>query len=219
MGKQQSTSLKIYLAVLLIFGWFALATQFGININSGIAAAPEIIVRYFSYFTITTNLIVAVCCTTLLINPGSRWGDFFSSQKTLTAVTVYIVIVGIIYNLVLRFIWNPQGLQMIVDELLHSVIPILFLIYWIIFVSKNQLKWGDILPWLIYPLVYIIFIFIRGSFSGFYPYPFIDTGKIGLKQALINAVGIAIVFIVMSLLFVAIGNFINKRKLKTPGSL
>jgi hypothetical protein len=214
MEKQPSTSLKIYLTLLSVFAWFALVTQFIININSRVAAVPEIITRYFSYFTLTTNLIVAVCCITLLINPNSKWGNFFSRQKTLTAVTVYIIIVGIIYNLVLRFIWSPQGIQMIADELLHSVIPVLFLILWIIFVSKDQLKWADILPWLIYPVIYITFILIRGSFSGFYPYPFIDVGKIGLKQTLINAVIIAIVFIIMSLLFVAIGNFINKKKRK-----
>ncbi len=215
--KQQSTFLKIYLAVLAVLGWFALVTQFYINITSKIADVAETIVRYFSYFTITTNLIVATCCTILLFKPDSKWGNFFSRQKTLTAITIYILIVGIIYNLILRFIWSPEGLQMIVDELLHSVIPILFLICWIIFVAKNQLKWQDMLPWLIYPLIYIVFILIRGAFSGFYPYPFINASEIGFKKVIINSIGIAIVFIVISLLFIVIGNFINKKGNITHG--
>ncbi|MBA2562828.1 MAG: Pr6Pr family membrane protein [Chitinophagaceae bacterium] len=214
MEKQASKSMKIYLAVLVILGWFALILQFYINITSKAAAIPEIIVRYFSYFTLTTNLIVATCCTTLLFKPNSRWGNFFSQQKTLTAITVYIIIVGIIYNIILRFIWSPKGLQMIIDELLHSVIPVLFLVYWLIFVLKNQLKWQDVLPWLIYPLVYTIFILLRGAVSGFYPYPFINISELGLKNALINAIGIAIVFLIVSLLFVAIGKFVNKKHLE-----
>lgn len=213
MEKQQSSSMKAYLTVLALLGWFALATQFYINMTSNLAPLPELLIRYFSYFTIITNLIVAICCTTLVINPNSNWGRFFSKQKTLTAITVYIVVVGLIYNVILRFLWKPEGLQMIVDELLHSVIPVLFLLYWLFFVFKDQLNWKDVLPWLIYPLVYTVLILFRGSLSGFYPYPFINIGELGIEKALINAVGIAIVFLVLSLLFVAIGKLLNK---KTP---
>jgi hypothetical protein len=206
--------MKIYLAVLAILGWFALAAQFYINITSGVAGTPEIVTRYFSYFTITTNLLVAVCCTTLLLTPHSGWGRFFSRPTTLTAIAVYILIVGLIYNLILRFLWKPEGLQRVVDELLHSVIPVLFLICWLLFVVKDQLKWKDVLPWLLYPLVYIVFIFIRGAASGFYPYPFIDVSQLGLQKTLINAVGIAIVILVASLLLVGIGKFMGKSNKK-----
>ncbi|MFZ5976285.1 MULTISPECIES: Pr6Pr family membrane protein [unclassified Hydrotalea] len=33
--------------------------------------------------------------------------------------------------------------------------------------------------WLIYPLLYLVYILIRGSFSGFYPYPFVNVLQIG----------------------------------------
>lgn len=209
-----SLSMKIYLAVLAILGWFALVGQFYINITSGVAATSEIVTRYFSYFTITTNLLVAICCTTLLVKPHSRWRDFFSRSTTLTAIAVYILIVGVIYNLILRFLWKPEGLQRVVDELLHSVIPVLFLIYWLVFVVKGELKWKNVLPWLLYPFVYIVFIFIRGAISGFYPYPFIDVSQLGLQKALTNAVGIAIVVLVVSLLLVAIGKFMRKKSIQ-----
>ena len=201
---------KILLVVLAILGWFALIAQLYININSKAAPLSEIITRYFSYFTILTNLLVVICCTSLLFNKDSV-KPFFSRQKTLAAITVYIVIVGIIYNVILRFLWEPQGLQKVVDELLHSVIPGLFLIYWLIFILKDQLQWKDVWPWLIYPLVYITFILIRGSVSGYYPYPFIDMDKLGVQKTLINAFGIAMLFLVVSLIFVGIGKLIKRR--------
>ncbi|MFZ1517670.1 MAG: Pr6Pr family membrane protein, partial [Ignavibacteriaceae bacterium] len=105
----QSTTQKYFLGFLALAGWFALVSQFYININSKVAALPELITRYFSYFTILTNLIVAIYCTVLLLNPRSKPGTFFASYRTSTAITVYILIVGIIYNIILRFIWNPQG--------------------------------------------------------------------------------------------------------------
>ncbi|MDB5119599.1 MAG: hypothetical protein JWN56_817 [Sphingobacteriales bacterium] len=211
MENQPSIMLKGCLLVLAILGWFALIGQFYINITSGIAPTSEIFIRYFSYFTILTNLLVAVCCTSIIMAPGSALGKFFQHAKTLTAITVYILIVGIIYNLILRFLWKPEGLQLFVDELLHSVIPTLFLLFWSLFVVKSQLGWKHVFPWLIYPSLYVIFIFIRGSFSGFYPYPFINVGSLGYEKALLNAMGIAIAFFVISLLFVAFAKVISKR--------
>ena len=198
--------------LIAVLGWFALVTQFYININSKIASHPELVIRYFSYFTILTNLIVAVCCTTLALQPDTRLGSFFAKQKNITAITVYIFVVGFVYNIILRFLWNPEGLQKVVDELLHSVIPILFLLYWLILVSKDELYFKNIFPWLIYPFVYAVYVIIRGSFSGFYPYPFIDVSQLGITKALINAVMLTVLFFFVSFLFVAIGKWVNKKK-------
>ena len=206
MGIQQSSFTKVYLSVIALLGWFALISQFVININSRLAPTPELIIRYFSYFTLLTNLVVATCCTSLLLKPSSKLGYFFSAQKTMTAITVYILVVGLIYNVVLRFIWNPQGLQKLVDELLHSVIPLLFLLLWIFLVKKKSLKWNAFFPWIIYPLLYLVFILIRGAFSGFYPYPFIDVNKLGYQKTLLNSLGVTILFVVLFLIFIACGN-------------
>ena len=201
---------RFYLAAMVIIGWFALVTQFYINMTSGISGIWELMVRYFSYFTIQTNILVAVCFTALLLKPQSKWGRFFSRQQTLSAITVYIVIVGLIYNTILRFLWEPEGLQKIVDELLHSVIPLLVLFYWFVFTAKDRLQWKNVLPWLIYPFAYIVYVLIRGSVSGFYPYPFINTQRLGLDKVLVNSVGIAFVFICMSLLLVMIAKSTRK---------
>lgn len=215
MENQITSASRIYLLFVAVLGWFALISQFYINMSSGIASTPELLIRYFSYFTLLTNLLVAVCCTSILMAPNDTLSVFFRRPQTLTAITVYILIVGIIYNLILRFIWKPEGLQLIVDELLHSIIPLLFLIFWSLFVSKSQLNWIDVFPWLIYPLIYVVFIFIRGSFSGFYPYPFINVGLIGFEKAMMNAVGIAFAFLLISLLFIFLAKAISKNKLRT----
>ena len=212
---QESKFIKAWLAIIAILGWFALAAQFYININSKAAPLPEIITRYFSYFTLDTNIIVALCCSFLLLSPASGLGRFFSRPSTQTAISIYILIVGIVYNVILRFLWAPQGLQKLVDELLHSVIPLLFVAYWFLFAARQPLQWKQVFPWLIYPFVYAVFVLIRGSFSGFFPYPFIDISKLGLNRALINAVGLTGVFLVTSLVFVAISKWMGRGK-ETP---
>ena len=203
--------MKIYLALIAVLGWFALIVQFYLNLNSGVAPAFEIIIRYFSFFTLISNLLVAICCTALIFLPvGSK--QFFSRPQIQTAITLYILIVGIIYNIVLRSLWEPKGMQLVVDELLHSVIPVLFFIYWFLLVPKQQLQWSIFWPWLIFPLAYLAFILVRGSFSGFYPYPFLEVNKLGLSWVLLNSVGITVVFLVISLILIGIAKWQVKSK-------
>jgi hypothetical protein len=42
----------------------------------------------------------------------------------------------------LRHLWHPQGWQFIADELLHDVMPLLFLGYWWFCVPKGTLRLG-----------------------------------------------------------------------------
>lgn len=210
MGKQLTKTMQIYLAIVATIGLFALVAQFYLIIINRATSISETIIRYFSFFTILTNIIVALCATALVLRPKSGWVMFFLSPKTLTGITIYITVVGLVYNIILRQLWNPQGLQRWVDELLHTIIPILFILFWAIWVTKRELQWKDILSWLIYPFLYTIFILVRGAFSGFYPYPFIDVNKLGYNKALLNSGGLVVVFLLFSILTVVIGKIINK---------
>lgn len=190
--------------------WFAVLLQLYLIIENRIRPIFDTIIQFFSYFTILTNILVAVCFTMLLLQSESARKNFFASSKVLTAVTVYIAIVGLVYNLILRNIWKPQGIQYVVDELLHSVNPVLFILFWVIFVPKKALQWKDAFPWLIYPFIYCIYILIRGALSGLYPYPFIDVNNLGYNNVLINTGFLFLAFLLISLLFVAIGKLMTK---------
>ena len=173
--------MKVSLAILSIIGWFTLVTQLYVNIATHAVPLAETITRYFSYFTLLTNGMVTVCCTVLWLAPASRWGRFFTLPQTVTAIAVYIAIVGIIYNIALRSLWHMTGLQKVLNELEHVIVPALFVLYWYIFAAKEPLNWKHCWPWLICPLVYIVVIFICGAFSGFYPYFFINVSEIGMQ--------------------------------------
>lgn len=190
--------------IIALVAWAALILQFYLNIINRKADIPETIIRYFSYFTILTNLLVAVCFTSLLLN-NNKARRFFNNSSVLTAVTVYIFIVGLIYNLILRFLWAPQGLQLFADNALHVVTPLLALIYWFVYVSAADVSWRNTPRWMTYPFLYLIFVMIRGSFSNFYPYFFIDAGTLGYSEAILNAVYVTLCFLAVSLLLVWLG--------------
>ena len=212
MPEKSSSAAQLFAAVIAITAWIAVSTQCYLFMEMRINSIPETIIRFFSFFTVLSNLVVALCFTGLLLNNDSKLFRFFSSPSAQTAVTVYIIVVGAVYNLILRFIWNPEGLQQVIDELLHSVIPVLCLIFWICFTSKKSLQWQDSLQWMIYPSCYSIFIAIRGAISGFYPYPFVNVTALGYPRALLNAGVLVLVFMGLSLFLIAIAKLLSKRK-------
>ncbi|WP_316823035.1 Pr6Pr family membrane protein [Pedobacter gandavensis] len=207
----KGTTHKILLLTGCVSGWFALITQFYLIILNNDIPVIEAISRYFSYFTILTNIMVALCFTILFFDINKKENFFSLKSRTLTAVTLYIFVVGLVYNLILRFTWQPQGLQRIVDELLHLFIPVLFLIYWLVFDPKTGLKWSYAISWLIYPFAYLVFILVRGSFSGFYPYPFVDVLTLGYHKVMMNSFYLLILFLALSLLLIWIGKKLVKR--------
>ncbi|HVT86441.1 MAG TPA: Pr6Pr family membrane protein [Chitinophagaceae bacterium] len=195
-------------AITALIAWFALIVQLIILINTASAnhmTTLQAIGRFFAYFTILTNLLVAVNLSFILISPSSALGKFFSKPPTAAAIAVYILIVGIIYNILLRPLWKPEGWQKIADESLHVAVPLLYILYWFMYASKKGLQWTNALQWLIYPLVYLFYMLLRGAAEGFYPYPFLSVKELGYSKTFLNAGGMLIVFVIIGGIFILVG--------------
>jgi hypothetical protein len=212
---QLSNKIKwAYTALTVIVIWFALVLQFSISIPSYVAAGRTIggaLLELFSFFTILSNLLVVLSLTILLLKPSSTWGIFFSKGVFLTAVVVYITVVGLVYSILLRQLWHPEGWFKVADELLHTINPILAIIYWFAFVPKADLKWVNILHWLWYPFIYFIYILIRGAISGDYPYPFMNVANFGYARVIINCLIILLVFYGIGAVYIWAGRLMSKK--------
>jgi hypothetical protein len=128
----------------------------------------------------------------------------------------YIAIVGVTYSLLLRSLWSPPGAQKVADNLLHDLVPIMYVAYWLVFIHKGSLLWNDALSWAVYPLVYFFYSLIRGAVTGWYPYPFIDVSKFGYPRVMANAAMFVCAFLTVALLTVAIGRLTARStRLKT----
>lgn len=202
---------KGFAVIGAIISWGAVLLQLYLMLQNRTAPVAETLVRFFSFFTILTNMLVAICFTSILMSAREE-KTFFARSNTISATAVYILIVGIVYNLVLRSIWDPQGLQKLVDELLHAAVPLYFFLYWIIFVEKTHLHADRVYSWLIYPLVYLAFILVRGAVSGFYPYPFVNVSELGYGGVLKNSLILLGVFLLFSYLLVGIAALLRKKR-------
>lgn len=193
--------LTVYLALIT---WFALILQFILMIrNAGdIGITPfTAAARFFGYFTILSNAGVALCLTL----PLFKQDHFFSKATTQTAMVVYILIVGIVYNTILRHIWDPKGAAKLADELLHVAIPVLYTLYWMAYIPKDTLTSTHPFRWLLFPAVYLIYALLRGFTEGFWAYPFINVKESGAAKVALNSAGLLIVFFVVGCGVVFIG--------------
>jgi hypothetical protein len=204
---------------IAILGWIALVLQFYISIDFYLKSGWSLvkaIIQILSFFTILTNLLIAFSQTVLCFIPRSRLGNFLSKPSIAINLVIYITVVGLVYNLVLRHLWTPQGLAQIADELLHSLIPLLYIVFWVVSVPKGHNRWKNILLGLAYPLGYSIYTLIRGTLTGLYPYPFMDVGIHGYPVVFINMSLVLLLFLFVGLAFLfADGKMSIKPRQKT----
>ena len=194
-------------AAIAIVAWIAFGAQTNVTIHRlvmrgfGVVAGLE---RLTSYLTNLTVLAVAICFTCIAIRARSQPGRFFRHPPVVTAIVVYIVFVGLAYNGLLRYLWTPSGLRALLNETLHTIVPLLCALYWLLFVPRFRLVPRDCLLWLVYPLCYLVVTLWRGSTTDFYPYPFIDVERLGYAQVLVNALLLLLGFVALMSVFVAI---------------
>jgi hypothetical protein len=197
-------------AIAAFIAWFAVVAQYVLMLENRVAPVLETTIRFFSFFTILSNTLVA-CYFSGLLTKKLPWSRWVCKKGVLTAITVYILVVGLVYQLVLRRIWQPEGLQLLVDELLHSVIPLYVLLFWFWKERAEQLPWKYMLTGLIYPFTYLFFILIRGSAANFYPYPFLDLNQLPWQSVLSNIAALIILFVFLFFSFISLSRILFKR--------
>ena len=185
-----SQTLKTYAAIGACMGWAAVAGQLYLSIVHRTIPLGELLLRFIGYFTNTTNTLAALVFTAFWLPRDTKPGRLLRKPSSVFAVTVFIIVVGVIYNLILRFLWAPQGLQRVIDELLHSVQPVYFLLFWLLFTPKKGMKIKQFNPWMLYPLAYVLYVILLGVCTGHYPYPFADAELLGYPKALLNGAAI-----------------------------
>ena len=216
MNKHQLSIL--FSVIIALVAWFALSLQLYILINNtpGNGMTPwQAVARFFIFFTILSNLLVAISLTTALLTPYSKAGRYFSKPAVTAGIALYILIVGLVYNIILRNLWSPVGLQRMADELLHVAVPVLYFLYWSFFSLKQGLQFRHAFYWLSFPAIYIIYALLRGKLEGFYPYPFIDVNELGYGKVAINSLAMMLAFITTGLLLILLAKSIRPSGIDT----
>jgi hypothetical protein len=166
------------------------------------------LVNYFSYFTIQSNLIAAA----VLLLGAARWRGERSSTFDLVrgGAVVYMSITGIVFTLLLSGTDVDTAIPW-VNTVVHQLMPLVMVVDWLVDPPVARLTFRQGLTWLSYPSVWIVYILIRGSIVGKYPYPFLDPANGGYSSVAVYCVAILLLMALVCAATVGLANAIRGR--------
>ena len=128
----------------------ALTAQFQLAITRGNFDK----LNFFSYFTVESNVAAAFVLIALEFHSDSALERFARAIRP--AVTLYMTMTGIIYAVLLAPATADVGLTaQWVDVIVHEIAPLVVFLDWILAPPERRLGVRDIVPWLIFPVVYV----------------------------------------------------------------
>ena len=149
--------------------------------------------NFFGFFTNQSNIIGAVAFFASAFFILSRKAQPSWVIYLRALATVILAIVGIVYNTLL----SDKGLEgsfnlQWSNDILHIVIPIYAVLDWVLFGDRDKLPFSRLWLMLIYPIVWVVVVLIRGATDGWVPYPFLDPAT-GYGSVLVYCIVIAAV--------------------------
>ena len=195
-----------------VLGLVALGLQFSISMPAYLAngmSLPEALVQFFSFFTILTNIAITLIYLSALA--GWSWLNWFRAPRTRAMMVAVMLLVMIFYHVLLRPIWQPEGLFLVCDYLLHYAAPILFALWWAVTQKHGAIDYPDTPAMLVPPLIYLAYVMARGALTNVYPYPTLNAFQLGYGQVAINVVMVAIGLIILYLITIGIDRALARR--------
>lgn len=157
--------------------------------------------RLVSYFTIQSNLLVAVTAWQLWRDPlrDGRWW-----RPVRLAALVGITVTGLVHFVLLRPLLHLEGLNYVADKMLHLVVPVLAIAVWAAVGPRPRSSWRSAPVVLVWPLVWLAYTLVVGGLSGWYPYPFLDPSGSGWGAVVLACVGITVLVVAVGAAYVAL---------------
>ena len=174
-------------------------TGVGIETVLAVAAGPETelaqrLARGVSYFTIQSNLLVALVSAMLAARPA-RDGRVFRVIRLDSVVCASLT--GILYHAGIGTLRHPSIASAISDTLLHTAVPVATVLVWFAVGPRARLGWHDLGWALVLPLGYAGSISVAGLLSAWYPYPFLDVARVGAAAVVTNVDAVVVLFLVL----------------------
>lgn len=186
---------KIAAAAIALLALVGLGLRYGLHLSQAWAMGQSTLRatgNFYSYFSVLANLLVAIS----FLAPGEL------ARKVRSGATLYIAMVGLVYELMLRPIWHPEGAAFFASFILHDAVPLAVVAHWLLLREKGILRWSHPFAWLGFPIAYLTYAVLRGELTGWWLYPFIDASTLGHLHAALNAAALIMLFLLLGMAMV-----------------
>jgi hypothetical protein len=192
----------LLLALRLAFGLLTLVAigwQLSIHLSHGYN-----VLNFFSYFTNLSNVFAAVVL--LLGAYHLRAAGTTQNEALRAASVVNMVVVGVVFAVLLRDV-DLGSLLPWINFVLHTLMPCVVVADWLLQPPRAKLGARQLLLALIFPALYLVYVLVRGSSIGWYPYPFLNPALVGgYGGVAAYAAGITATFVAVAWLVRVVGN-------------
>jgi uncharacterized membrane protein len=149
------------------------------------------LLRVASFFTIQSNVLVAVTSGLLAADPG-RDGRVWRVLRV--DALVGITVTGIVYSTVLARVHEPEGWeQTTTNAAFHYIVPVLAVVGWLLVGPRPRIDRMTIGWSLLWPALWFGYTLLHGALSAWYPYPFVSVAENGYGRVLLNALAVTAV--------------------------
>ena len=141
----------------------------------------------------------------LNITKKKAFPNAFYMNITVSILLVFLVCMG---SLIGAYKFNFNGAFFF----MHVINPIVFVVYYIIFVNEQDRKVGYVLKAPIMIMAYVLFDYIHYQFTGEFVYGFINSEKFTLVYAIIAGIVIYVLMYLLSLILFVLNRLVHKIK-------
>lgn len=202
------TKRSMLIALRLFFGVLALVAvgkQFAVQVQMGFS-----VVNFFSYFTNLSNLFAAIVLIFGAFQLIARRQPSASAELIRGISVVNMAVVGIVFSALLRDVDMGHLLPWI-NTVLHYIMPIAVVLEWLLQPPRTKLGTRHLLLCQVFPLLYLVYVLVRGAIVGWYPYPFLNPANVGGYGGVVAyVIGIMVVFIIAGWSLFTLGNKLNR---------
>ncbi len=160
----------------------------------------------FAFFTIQSNLLVAISTLLLYLNRdrvSTAFRAFWLSGLVAISIT------GVVYHWLLAGLNELHGLALIGDLVAHTVVPIMAVLGFFVFGPRGLITQRIVKLTLIFLGLWAAFTVVRGEIVDWYPYPFIDVIDKGYPRVIVNSIGIGVLYFLVGLGYMVIDRLLT----------
>ncbi len=175
---QLTPAARVFAIFGLVLGASATAISFYTNIPEQMALGRSFfgaMFHFFSFYTNWTNILLVLIYLALF----KGWTRFNSATTSVTGLSS-IIMVMIVYHFLLSATHHPEGIDRVTNVVMHYITPVIFTAFWITSKHSGVLNWSDLYKFVLFPMTFLAFTYVKAGITGEYPYDFLNLSLNGI---------------------------------------